>query len=278
MLEYCSSWSFWIIIAAVIIAVIWCLCNVQFKKDRPNYLEKGILANLNKKEEASWLSEKSCFQDNTEESFEVRSVRPQVRVHDIQLVDDWIRGEDNYHTNQAACSATREASLSETEELSDEYWEEEGPVIPEKIVNPRRPHSTRKPLGKQSKGEIACKAVAEKIYGCTFHSSIWPDWLRNPETGRAMELDLYCEELQIAIEYHGPQHYKYMPFFHRKGIEAFEAQKRRDNYKLDLCDKNGVYVITVPYTIKFEDIEKYIRYYDPVTYALRQKREQQLGR
>lgn len=78
-----------------------------------------------------------------------------------------------------------------------------------------------------------------------------------------MTLDLYCEELKIAIEYNGVQHYKYIPHFHRNDPEQFEAHKRRQKNKLELCAKNGVYVITVPYTVDVEDIEKYLQLCSP---------------
>ena len=60
---------------------------------------------------------------------------------------------------------------------------------------------------KISKGEQKCKETLEKIYGKEF-LCVRPDFLRNPETNRKLELDCYNEELKLAVEYNGIQHYK----------------------------------------------------------------------
>lgn len=123
---------------------------------------------------------------------------------------------------------------------------------------------------KASKGEAECKRVIEEIYGVPFQSQVRPKWLANPLTGRAMELDIYNIELGIAVEYNGEQHYKYTPFFHRKGVEDFNRQVARDAAKIDICDRVGVYVITVPYNVPLDKIERYIRYYLPDVVSRRQ--------
>jgi hypothetical protein len=122
---------------------------------------------------------------------------------------------------------------------------------------------------KQSKGEVECKRVMEAIYGVPFQTQVRPKWLANPLTGRAMELDVYNVELAIAVEYNGAQHYKYTPFFH-KSVEDFTRQVARDAAKIDICDRVGVYVITVPFNVPLNKIERYIRYYLPDAVSRRQ--------
>lgn len=107
-----------------------------------------------------------------------------------------------------------------------------------------------------SKGEQICKDVIEKIYNKPFHC-VRPSFLKNPETNRNLELDCYNDELKIAVEYNGIQHYTW-PNFTGVSYENFIKQVRRDKFKIDQCDKNGVYLITVPYNIKHESIEEYI--------------------
>lgn len=85
-----------------------------------------------------------------------------------------------------------------------------------------------------------------------------PDFLKYPKTNRNLELDFYCEELKVAVEYNGRQHYEYIPFFHKNDINNFDRQKRRDIFKRLACEKHGITLINVPYTIKNEDIYNYI--------------------
>lgn len=114
-----------------------------------------------------------------------------------------------------------------------------------------------------SRGERICCQTLERIYGVPF-KSIWPDWLVNPETGRTLELDCYNEDLRIAVEYNGEQHYKF-PNFTNQSYEDFINQVRRDRFKAELCERNGVYLIVVPYTVAPEIIPDYIVRHLPET-------------
>lgn len=109
---------------------------------------------------------------------------------------------------------------------------------------------------KVSKGESLCCEIMGKIYGSKF-ISMRPDWLKNPETGRNLELDCYNEDLKIAVEYNGIQHYAFPNYFH-KSEKEFEDQKKRDKIKCDTCKKKGVFLITVPYTVTHDKIHDYI--------------------
>ncbi len=107
---------------------------------------------------------------------------------------------------------------------------------------------------KLSKGEAECKRVLEKIFKKPFNN-IRPDFLSNPVTGgKNLELDCYNEELKLAVEYNGRQHYEYSPYFH-KNKDQLETQKYRDMMKRNLCKENNVTLIEVPYTVKIENIE-----------------------
>lgn len=110
---------------------------------------------------------------------------------------------------------------------------------------------------KKSKGEEICCSVMEKIYGMPFYT-VRPNFLKNPETGRNLEIDCYNPELKIGVEYNGKQHYIF-PNFTGMSKEEFYNQLRRDRFKRESCDANGIYLITVPYTVKHQDIENYIR-------------------
>jgi hypothetical protein len=79
-----------------------------------------------------------------------------------------------------------------------------------------------------------------------------PNWLGT------YRLDGFNEELKIAFEYNGEQHYIYTPFFHDTMID-FEKQKARDKEVLSLCKKNGVILLVIPYWIVVEEIRDYIK-------------------
>lgn len=115
----------------------------------------------------------------------------------------------------------------------------------------------------------------ERIYGVPF-KSIWPDWLRNPETGETLELDCYNEELQIAVEYNGQQHYTW-PNFTNQTYQQFINQVRRDELKMELCDRNGVYLIVVPYNVSLDKIPEFIMSYLPETIQKRLQEERTLS-
>lgn len=112
--------------------------------------------------------------------------------------------------------------------------------------------------GGESKGEVECRRVMQKIFDKPFYKTR-PRFLNNPVTfgTNNLELDCYNEELKIAVEYDGAQHYKFIPYFH-KTYEAFMNQRYRDYMKEQMCKDNGIILIRVPYTVKIPQIEAYI--------------------
>lgn len=121
----------------------------------------------------------------------------------------------------------------------------------------------RSSIPKDSKGEIECRRVLEKIFNKPF-SRIRPDFLRNPVTstdGRDnnLELDCYNEELKLAVEINHLQHYKYVPYMHRNK-EAFLNQRYRDEMKKFICKEKGITLIELnSYKIKPNETENYLR-------------------
>jgi hypothetical protein len=106
-----------------------------------------------------------------------------------------------------------------------------------------------------SKGELKCKETLEKLTGKSF-PTIRPDWLKNPETGENLELDGYNEELRIAFEYNGRQHYE-DGHFNMGGYETIQ-QWRRDQFKRQVCAMYGIHLIIIPYTVPITDIPDFI--------------------
>jgi len=111
----------------------------------------------------------------------------------------------------------------------------------------------------ESRGELACRRASLKIFGKEF-IKVRPNFLNNPVTGGVanLELDCYNNDLKLAVEYSGKQHYSFTPFFH-KNKEAFLNQKYRDELKRMKCKENGIMLIEVDYTIPVEKIESHLR-------------------
>lgn len=101
-----------------------------------------------------------------------------------------------------------------------------------------------------------CKTYLEKRYGKPFLPAR-PSWLADEVTGERMELELYNEELGIACCYHDISHYEF-PSSAVTDIKDFRALVYKDALKKKLCSENGVRLIVVPYTVKYETIPMYV--------------------
>ena len=136
-------------------------------------------------------------------------------------------------------------------------------------LKPKKPKKSKKPknvINKrypgESDGEAICRNFLERHYRKPFMKRKNLKWLKNPKTGKNgknnyMELDGFNEELMIAFEYDGDQHYVYPHFFH-KTEQDFRNLVQRDKDKLRLCDENGVYLMKIPYTVPNNLIEKFL--------------------
>jgi hypothetical protein len=111
-----------------------------------------------------------------------------------------------------------------------------------------------KPVGRESKGEMECRRILESLFKRPF-PKIRPSFLKNPHTGRNLELDAYNADLKIGLEYNGRQHYTHHAFFHSSNNDL-NTQRQRDAIKKRLCQKHGVLLIEIPYWEK--NIEKSI--------------------
>lgn len=107
-----------------------------------------------------------------------------------------------------------------------------------------------------SSGETKCREYLEEIFDRSF-DKIRPDWLNNPVTNCNLELDCYNDELKLALEYNGKQHYDFIPFFH-KTKQNYQAQLYRDVIKRLTCEKMGIKLIEVPYTISLDSLPDFI--------------------
>ena len=77
----------------------------------------------------------------------------------------------------------------------------------------------------------------EEIIEDYFHSEI------SRKTGYAVQFDIFLINKNIAIEYHGIQHYEDIP----SGFAPLELYKVRDEEKKRICSEFGIKLIIIPY-------------------------------
>ena len=122
------------------------------------------------------------------------------------------------------------------------------------ITHVRRPQWC--PKCTEGEGEQICRGFFERIFKVQF-PKLRPEWLVNTLSGGQMHFDGYNKQLKLAFEFNGPQHYVYYPKYHKK-YEDFINQKERDMIKAELCKKNGIILVVVPYTIEYDEFQDYI--------------------
>ena len=93
------------------------------------------------------------------------------------------------------------------------------------------------------KTENYVRALFEKYATPYKFPCVRPLWLNG------LELDGFCEELSMAWELNGIQHYECLPYFHRTEGE-FQLLQARDILKKQLCLERGVRLVVIPFTIK----------------------------
>jgi protein-arginine kinase activator protein McsA len=86
--------------------------------------------------------------------------------------------------------------------------------------------------------------MLEDVTGSKFRK-VRPLWLEG------LELDAYNEDLKLALEYQGEQHYRHVWWFHRTEAE-FHEQQERDRCKRALCQINDVRLIEVPFQFNYK--------------------------
>jgi hypothetical protein len=103
--------------------------------------------------------------------------------------------------------------------------------------------------------EIICKKIIEHLTGEPFIKKRH-EWLRN-DRGNMMELDGYCEELKLAFECNGEQHYMFIPAWH--GTEANLNQRQADDKrKEELCNDQKITLLTIKYDKPLDELQEYV--------------------
>lgn len=123
-----------------------------------------------------------------------------------------------------------------------------------------RPHTIKKghwcPVCSSGISERACRIFFENIFNKKFPKKR-PKWLLS-EKGHRMELDGYCEELGLAFEYQGEQHYSDDFYKDKKRKLKLKVIQKRDKQKKMFCEKNHVALIAVPYYVQYDEMQDFI--------------------
>lgn len=91
--------------------------------------------------------------------------------------------------------------------------------------------------------EEICRFVFESIFEGFKFKKYKADWLVNKH-GYKLELDGFCEELGIAFEHNGKQHYGFDIF--NLGDAGMLRAKENDKIKKELCLLKGIKLIEIP--------------------------------
>ncbi len=137
------------------------------------------------------------------------------------------------------------------------------------------------------KTEKLVREWLEEQFSNKFEKKAHPDFLFYPETGRKLELDLFCTEQKLAFEIDGIQHNEYQPkYFHRirekedntfdntnpwhshqiypgepQNDRLFIHQQKKDRFIDKRCEEEGIYLIRVDRRYyNHENPEKLIAY------------------
>jgi len=104
--------------------------------------------------------------------------------------------------------------------------------------------------------ERLCRDALKHLFGVDF-KKVRPQWLKNPKTGFALELDGYNGDLKLAFEYQGSQHYEIVQSF-KMTEEVLEDSQYRDSVKMSLCESHGIQILEIPHTVKVIQLLEWI--------------------
>lgn len=104
---------------------------------------------------------------------------------------------------------------------------------------------------KMSRGQTALTLILKKIIP-------GEKIINEHHIGDKLKLDIYCPKYQLAIEFHGRQHFYYTSRFFESKYEFEEAQKR-DAIKEQYCKDNGITLVVFRYNDSLNEQSVYDR-------------------
>ena len=92
-----------------------------------------------------------------------------------------------------------------------------------------------------SYAEMLCRSAVEKLFGVPFHRPRISE-MRSPRD-MPLELDIYNDELKIAVEHHGCHHYE--PQGNWNGANGLKRQRIHDRLRRKFCKAKGILLVEV---------------------------------
>lgn len=246
------SWVFWIFIIIFILVLLWLFCGGE--PTSPD-LEDAFPSLIYQKKEVVPTPSLPIIEMPTDFERPQSVSIPLDESFTFQTTED-DEDDSDVELEETVYSPPRKPTVLPTRNSKPKAI----PAQQYQTVN-LHPHQTRDQVtkpGKQiSKGERELGEALFTLTGRRFQNQVRPQFLRSPETGRNLELDWFCEEIGIAAEFNGIQHYEY-PNWTNQTQEEFINQHRRDAYKLAKCNESGIFLLVVPYHWAGQ-IEQYLR-------------------
>lgn len=109
-------------------------------------------------------------------------------------------------------------------------------------------------LNPRSKSEAAVIAELEQLTGAKF-PTINPSWL--VWYGKTLELDGYCEDKKLALEFSGPLHTKWTPAY--EAYPKYYSRIVKDVVKRRTCKQRGVYLIVIDMSLPKHRWREYLK-------------------
>ena len=89
-----------------------------------------------------------------------------------------------------------------------------------------------------SKGSEELEALLKQVFGDAVRI------VYEYHVGESLRLDFYLPDYHLGLEFHGRQHREYISHFHGDA-SGFEASKRRDDRKMELCIEKNIGLVTI---------------------------------
>lgn len=92
---------------------------------------------------------------------------------------------------------------------------------------------------KMSRGQQALTQIMRKIMP-------GEEIVNEYHIGERLMLDVFCPKYKIAAEFHGRQHFEFIPYFHDT-YDEYVRSCLRDDRKLQLCEEQGITLVVFRY-------------------------------